>query len=174
MTLSTADLAVPEEDDPAAFAARQLTRIEEIVATAPDDEAMFARLREMPGGVRGALALLTFGTPAAFRADLAGAETGSVVLVVDADGEEINTCIEIDDGACRIVAPVADPTTTIVLGAATFLRIAYKFMDGNDAHLNGLTEVTGDVFLATNLYEWFDTPLVAMGLHPGARTEAAG
>ena len=174
MTLSTAGPAVPEEADALAAAARLLRRIEDIVAATPGDEALLGQLRELPGGVRGALTLLTFGTPAAFRADLAGDETGTVVLIVDADGEEVRFCLRIEDGECRIVEPVADPTTTIALSAPTFLRVAYKFMDGNDAHLNGLTEVTGDVFTATNLYEWFDTPLVALDQYTTDRTEEAG
>jgi len=163
MTLPLPAFAVMEDVDVAIREATDyLGLLEEIVGRSADEVEMLERIRELPDGALGALGLIAFGIPATFRPDQAAGETGSVVFVLNFEGQEIQLCIEILPGECRVVETVEDAAAVIRISLPVFLRIAFKFIDGNDAYLGGLTDVTGDVFLATNLDQWFELPSAAI------------
>lgn len=141
-------------------AAEYLTLLDEIVGESADDAQMLTRLRGTAGGVSAALDLVAMGIPAAFRPEKAEGETGAVLFVIDADGEENRLCFEFLPDRCEPADPSVDCGTVITIRLTDFLRIAFKYIDGNDAYLDGLTEVTGDVYIGTNLDQWFDRPSV--------------
>ncbi|MYS21706.1 hypothetical protein GA0115240_13476 [Streptomyces sp. DvalAA-14] len=170
MTLPVHVVAVPDAaettdgapDETLQYLAAYLALLDEIVGDSADNEEMLARLRATPEGVAGALELVTTGIPAAFRPEKAEGETGRVLFVIDTDTEQIRLCFEFLPDRCEAVPITDEFATTVRIGVADFLKIAFKYLDGNDAYLNGLTEVTGDVFIATNLDQWFDRPSTDM------------
>jgi SCP-2 sterol transfer family len=139
-----------------------LQGIEDILQLPLDDTDLLARVGALPGGISGAVEVIGIGLPAAFRADLAAGEIGTVAFVLDAEGEEIELHVELSPDRCRAVERSAQPTTVIKMPAATFLRVAFKQLDGNDAYMDGLVEVAGDIVLATGFGEWFDRPHAGM------------
>lgn len=158
MTIPRPDFSGMSDDEALACATDFLARLEDVVGRTPDDAEMLDGIRRLPEGTAGALGLILYGVPAIFRPDQAEGETGTVVFALD-DGERtVRFCMEFLPGECRVAEPPADPDAVIRLSFAVFLRIAFKFMDGNDAYLAGLTDVTGDVFLATHLDQWFGVP----------------
>jgi hypothetical protein len=138
----------------------QLALLDDIAGAAVPDDAMAARLRDFPGGPYGALGLVLLGVPPSFLPGEADGETGTAQFDLDMlDGTRYRMSLEFRLDECRVGGPVDDPSVTVVLSLAVFLRIAFKYLDGNDAYLDGLTEVAGDVFLATRLDQWFDAPI---------------
>lgn len=143
-----------------------LRDMDEVLLGSPADADVLARVHELPGGIEGAVTLIGIGLPAAFRPDLAAGEVGTVAFVLDADGEKLELYVELAPDECRVVAPTDQPTTIIQMPAATFLKVAFKQEDGNDAYLDGRVEVAGDILLAASFGEWFDRP------HAGLVTRA--
>jgi hypothetical protein len=133
-----------DQADAARFASGHLALLEELIETSGADDAALERgLAELAGGAEG--------------------ESGRVQLLLGPDGtpdeaREFEVCLEIAAGSCRVVECDDAADSVIRISTPTFLRIAFKFLDGNDAYLAGLTDLTGDVFLATNLDQWFDVP----------------
>jgi hypothetical protein len=153
-----------DQADAARFASGHLALLEELIETSGADDAALERgLAELAGGAEGAVELVAYGMTAAFRPQEADGESGRVQLLLGPDGtpdeaREFEVCLEIAAGSCRVVECDDAADSVIRISTPTFLRIAFKFLDGNDAYLAGLTDLTGDVFLATNLDQWFDVP----------------
>lgn len=135
-----------------------LREMDEALLGSPGDAELLARVRRLPGGLDGAIALIGIGLPAAFRPDLAAGEVGTVAFLLDTEGARVELYVELAPGECRVVPPPDQPTTVIAMPAATFLRVAFKQQDSNDAYLDGLVEVDGDIVLAASFGEWFDRP----------------
>jgi SCP-2 sterol transfer family len=135
-----------------------LREMDEALLGSPDEAEVLARVRGLPGGIEGAITMIGIGLPAAFRPDLAAGEVGTVAFILDADGKRLELHVELAPDRCRVVAPAGQPTTIIQMPAGTFLKVAFKQADGNDAYLDGLVEVEGDIVLAASFGEWFERP----------------
>ncbi|MEV6104766.1 SCP2 sterol-binding domain-containing protein [Streptomyces sp. NPDC051940] len=164
-----------DHDEALRRATDEMARLEALVESAADDAQLLARLAGLPGGPLGALALIVYGIPSAFRPEEAGAETGLVEFRIDVAGVEHGLRLSFGDGSCAVLAEAGPgrPDAVIMISVATFLRIAFKYLDGNDAYLRGETDLDGDVFLATSLDQWFAVPSVVDGEWPvadGARS----
>jgi len=171
MTLATPIPGELDDAEAARYVGRYLADLEKVVGGA-DDAAIVRGLRALPGGAEGALGLVAAGIPEAFRPQYAGGETGRVLFFLETDGVDIPLCLEILPDGCRLIEPDEQAEAEIRVSLPTFLKIAFKFMDGNDAYVSGLTELKGDVFLATNLDRWFDVPTAVRGPEPADRAES--
>jgi hypothetical protein len=150
--------APPDTAETVRLAKEYLRAMDATLAGSPTDEEVLDRVRRLPGGIRDAIKLIGVGLPAAFRPDLAAGEVGTVAFLLDAEGEQLELHVELTPGRCRLVPPAAQPATIIQMPAATFLKVAFQQLDGNDAYMDGLVVVDGDIVLATGFGQWFDGP----------------
>lgn len=78
--------------------------------------------------------------------------------VLTSEGERVYV-LTIQDGKCEVGrGPDADPTVTIRLGLADFLRMSTGNTNGAMLAMSGKLEVTGDLMASMNLADWFVMP----------------
>ena len=148
----TAATGVSPED------AAALAAVRRVVLGCPDDAALLAGLRGLPGGPQAAFSLVGGGMPDAFRPERAGGESGLVSFDVDIDGRTERLVLALTPTGCAAAPVEGTPDTAIALGLPTFLRLAFGATTGADAYLDGAVSVTGDVVLAAGFDEWFEPP----------------
>jgi hypothetical protein len=141
---------------------RYLSAVDEILQGSPSDDELLSRVRGLPGGLLGAVTLIGFGLPAAFLPELAAGETGTVAFILDTDGEPMELCVEVRPDRCRVIPAPPLPTSIVRMPAVTFLKIAFKVIDGTDAYMDGLIVADGDIVLAASFGEWFDRAHVGL------------
>jgi hypothetical protein len=71
-------------------------------------------------------------------------------------------CVEVRPDRCRVIPAPPLPTSIVRMPAVTFLKIAFKVIDGTDAYMDGLIVADGDIVLAASFGEWFDRAHVGL------------
>lgn len=132
--------------------------IKELIDTTAPDNVPDAVARQY-GGVEAALDHVFDLYRQSFAPERAGGAGGRFQFdVVTPEGEQVYV-LTIQDGKCEVGRDSdADPTVTIRLGLADFLRMSTGNTNGAMLAMSGKLEVTGDMMASMNLADWFVMP----------------
>lgn len=99
--------------------------------------------------------------PAMFQPDSAeGVDARINFRVTGGPGDSSDTyAVVVKDGGCAVEkAPTAEPTVSLMMGPAEFLKIVTKSGNPVMMAMTGKLKVRGDLGLAQRFYDFFDVP----------------
>lgn len=136
----------------------QFDEIRALVKATPEAD-LEARLHEWPGGIDAALDLVFDTLAQNFKPEAAGAEEGIFQYVVKTTDGERPYEVVVKDKTCTVgKGRAAEPNVEIGISATDFVRMSTGDLSGGDAFMTGKMQMSGDLFFAMKLQDWFEAP----------------